>query len=801
MTITSCDRENFGYEESKGYLRLSLDVDNKTDGATTRAVDNVPSAADFAVAIYKGSDSNPVSSYDKFSQIDKEIGLAVGQYTVKASYGQLTKEGFDSPYFVGEQSFSIADGDSKDVSISCALANAKVNIIYTDAFKNYFSAYNTEVNSAGNSAVTYSETETRGAYFCPGQVSVYVNVTRQTGTTARLFAKTFTAVAKHEYNITMDIDAGTSTLDISFDDSISNEEDVNINVSDAALSAKAPIINAIGFNSGSALNLGEGIRTTGKVQAYINAESGLKGCIMKTTSAALLAKGWPAEVDLGDLSAADKSTLESFGLTFKGLGANKEKIALVDFTEVIPLIEYNESNPVTTIQLQAVDKNSRTNEGEFSLVINTLETPFSADQDVTVSMGAREIPVNVVFGGDAAKNITAQYKSFGQWTNTTFTVKSVSGNDYVLLVQMPYDVDEDDQIRLINGSRTLYVNISTSDALFSPTVVNEADIWTDSAVISFVYEGSDNTIDSFLSGKTVTLQLLNETSGNWSTLAQSKGNASISLTGLEAGKTYTVRAKATDNGVTSTSKTFKFTTETASQLPNAGFEYWYSVERHNGNWYQYYPWSSSDDTTKGWDTVNQTTFQTEGNYRYNSNSGTISTTDSRSGNAALIRSVGWGNGNTAGGASSYCYNKTPGELYLGSYNTSNMTPDYGMAFTSRPKTVSFYYKYTPNYNDSMTANVVVENRTDGVTTVLATGSFADASSVNSYQLKTITLTYTNTSLKATHLRVEFKSGSDSWSDTRKADSSRWITYPAFANLSNGEFIGSQLYIDDVTLGY
>jgi hypothetical protein len=49
--------------------------------------------------------------------------------------------------------------------------------------------------------------------------------------------------------------------------------------------------------------------------------------------------------------------------------------------------------------------------------------------------------------------------------------------------------------------------------------------------------------------------------------------------------------------------------------------------------------------------------------------------------------------------------------------------------------------------------------------------------------------------------VEFKSGSDSWSNTRKADSSRWITYPAFANLSNGEFIGSQLYIDDVTLGY
>jgi hypothetical protein len=804
FTMSSCDRETFGYDEgdAKGYLRLTLNVDNETTGAKTRAVDNVPSADDFAVAIYKGSNSNPSSSFDKFGQISNAIGLSVGQYTVKASYGGLETEGFDSPYFSGESSFSIADGEEKEVKISCALGNAKVNILKTDAFNTYFSDYNTEVT--GKTTVTYSKEETRGSYFRPGKIDVYVNVTRQTGTTAKLFVRSFTAEAKHEYNITMDIDAGTSTLNIAFDDNISNAEDVNINVSDAALSAKAPEISPIGFTNGSTLTLGEGTSTPGNLRAYINAESGLSDCVMKTSSVSLLAKGWPEEVHLGSLSASEKSTLESLGLSIKGLGTNKDKIAIVDFTEVVPNIEYNESNNVSVFTLQAIDKNNRTNENEFALRIATTATEFSADADVTVSKGTRQIPVNVVFGGDAEKNITAQYKSFGQWTNTTFAVQSQNGSNYVLLVQMPYDIDEDDQIRLVNGSRTLYVNISTNAPVYSITA-KEADIWSDSAVLSFVYDGTDNTIDNFLSGKTISLQLQNESDGSWSTLKTTK-STSVSLTGLEAGKTYTVRAKATYGTETNTSKAFSFTTEATTQLPNASFENWYSVERKNGKWYEYYPWSNSDSNTKGWDTMNQYTFQLNGDYGYTSNSGTISTTDSNSGNAALIRTMGWGpygtSGNVTNASSSKpCMNKTPGELYLGSFNSSTMAPDYGMEFTSRPKSLSFYYKYTPCNDDNLVVEIIVENRSNGTVTQLGSGSFTSGNAVNSYTLKTVDVNYTNTTLKATHLRVLFKSGTIGWTNEKHTGESYWLEVPSTWNLSDGKYVASQLYIDDVTLGY
>jgi hypothetical protein len=305
------------------------------------------------------------------------------------------------------------------------------------------------------------------------------------------------------------------------------------------------------------------------------------------------------------------------------------------------------------------------------------------------------------------------------------------------------------------------------------------------------------------------LQLQNESDGSWSTLKTTK-STSVSLTGLEAGKTYTVRAKATYGTETNTSKAFTFTTEAPTQLPNASFEYWHATK------YNYfaknYPWSESDDSTMGWNTLNLMTTQyytgdITSSYQYIAISGTLDTSDCKSGSAAaLIRTVGYGatGENTAkatpNGAGT-SYNKTPGELYLGTFDESTLTPDYGMSFTSRPKSLTFYYKYTPCNSDTMLAEIIVENRSNGTVTQLGSGSFSTNSAVNSYTLKTVEVNYTNTSLKATHLRILFRSGTDSWSNTEVSDNSRWLEIPGMWNLSTGKYVASQLYIDDVTLGY
>jgi hypothetical protein len=130
-----------------------------------------------------------------------------------------------------------------------------------------------------------------------------------------------------------------------------------------------------------------------------------------------------------------------------------------------------------------------------------------------------------------------------------------------------------------------------------------------------------------------------------------------------------------------------------------------------------------------------------------------------------------------------------------------MAPDYGMAFTSRPKSLSFYYKYTPCNDDNLVVEIIVENRNNGTVTQLGSGSFTSGTATTSYAQKTVTVNYTNTSLKATHLRVLFKSGTIGWTNEKHTGESYWLETPPTTNLSDGKYVASQLYIDDVTLGY
>lgn len=87
----------------------------------------------------------------------------------------------------------------------------------------------------------------------------------------------------------------------------------------------------------------------------MNARSGIEECILTTSSSSLISQGWPAYIDLADLSTDKLQLLQSFGLQLKGLGANKDKIATIDFTNVIPHIEYD-NGVLSTFKLVAKDK-------------------------------------------------------------------------------------------------------------------------------------------------------------------------------------------------------------------------------------------------------------------------------------------------------------------------------------------------------------------------------------------------------------------------------------------------------------
>jgi hypothetical protein len=188
-----------------------------------------------------------------------------------------------------------------------------------------------------------------------------------------------------------------------------------------------------------------------------------------------------------------------------------------------------------------------------------------------------------------------------------------------------------------------------------------------------------------------------------------------------------------------------------------------------------------------------------GGTAYRATSGTKSTSDAKTGSlAALIRTVGWGSGNTAAGtAAGTCSNITAGELYLGSYNSSTSSPNYGYAFTSRPSALRFNYKYstvTAGNGDYGVAEIKV---LDASGNVIASNSVKIAEQ-GSYASLTVPLTYEANSAKCEKIQVNFKSSGNSAALTK---SSTYMTFPAFANYTDGEYVGSQLYVDDIELVY
>lgn len=247
-----------------------------------------------------------------------------------------------------------------------------------------------------------------------------------------------------------------------------------------------------------------------------------------------------------------------------------------------------------------------------------------------------------------------------------------------------------------------------------------------------------------------------------------------------------------------------FQTEDVLQVPNAGMENWYREDGKTWKelwvnkgpyWFYWYPWDNSNAETQGWNTINLKTTNGDWKYQYNSISGTMQTEDKHSGNyAAVIRTVGWGSSNAAVGSANAA-NVDPGYLYLGTYDAETKAPNYGYSFNSRPSSLGFYYKYTTK-DDRFLAEIVVQNRNGDVVTELGKGSFQDGTNVGAYTRLIIPIVYNkeNANLKATHIYVLFKSGD-------KTDNNTLIEVPPFANLSDGKYVGSQLYVDDIELIY
>ena len=121
--------------------------------------------------------------------------------------------------------------------------------------------------------------------------------------------------------------------------------------------------------------------------------------------------------------------------------------------------------------------------------------------------------------------------------------------------------------------------------------------------------------------------------------------------------------------------------------------------------------------------------------------------------------------------------------------------NYGISFGSRPSSLSFNYKYSPkNSADYGYAEIWVKDVNGNVLAQKTADLFSEAN----YTTVTLDLTYAENSAKAASICVIFRSSNNPDCQTISNDN---LSKPNFGNLSNGTYMGAQLFIDDVTLNY
>ena len=765
--------------------QLDLDVNAITSRSTSAGRDASPVSVNDLKLRLSSTDGSFVKEWNSIADFDNNELFKVGTYTLEAIYGDVEDEGFEKPYYYASTQLTVKENKVTQVSMNAQLTNSMVSIATTEAFRSYFTNYSFQAHAEGGDYVNFTSTETRPGYLRPGKVTVTADVTKPNGLSATLEAAVFVAEPKHHYTVTVDVNngqAGDAQLVITYDDMLS-QEDVYIDLSDEILSAPAPAVIAQGFEAGTTATVIEGSSDAAAPAFFINAEGGIKSVVLSTKSTSLIEQGWYNEIDLAAATPAQQSKLKSLGLDVKGLFGNIGQMAQIDLSGVLSHIRYLEgSDNVSEFTVVAKDNYSKVSDPlTFSVKVEPIVIGLS--EDVTPSVGAFTMTVALTYNGtDVARNVKIQYKNLrGTWSDATITkVTEVSDNNYIVEIDgIPADDTTvtlravaagkaSDEVTIAKGGFTIASTANDMFATRTRIVPAYFDDELEAAASSVKYE-------------------ISEDGSNFTAVSHTmESDGSAWLTGLPSGKNLTV--KATING--KIAKT-EITTEAAAQLPNSDMEGWWR-EHGGSNWDFYYAYA--EGTQQVWDTMNEETTSSEGvGAAYTTTSGTKPATG-HNGQCAVVRTVGWGAGNTAGGGLSVVNNVSAGQLYLGKFSGVGQTPDYGYKFNSRPSSVTFYAKYAAQKSDDF--GVAEARILDAGGNVLASTSIQIGTDKSDWTQFSLPLSYSANAEKAALIVIIFKSTGHSSGATRS-----YLKLPGFAANAKTESVGGQLYIDDINLTY
>lgn len=806
---TSCSSDEPGAENGYGIVQpeISADYDVKATWTVTKATTAPaviqPEIGDFSARLLR-KDGSVDKTWSKVTDMSSAERFPVGDYTVSASYGDMADEGFDKPYFYGSASFTLYDGEVAQPEVVATLQNTMVSVDYTEAFIHYFADYSTTILSTQGNYITFAKDENRAAYVKPGDVKIAMELTNQEGKTINVMPASITgAKARYHYRITFDVnggEVGDAQLVITFNEELSDGGEVIIALGDELFNAEVPSVKAVDFTPGTSVNYIEGDAPTTGPRVNIGAMAGFSEVILTTQSDYLISNGWPAEIDLKNIEPAQKALLLSYGLKVSGLwGASASKMALIDFTGVVPNLRATDAGKNHKFTLLVKDILTRVSE-PLELEIVTTPVQLELPETTTTVVGTGLAECAVTYNGEnIADNVTfSVLKENGTWSTCTVAgVQSLGGNQYKVTLNVPIS-SSSMQVRAeykggLRTSESMTVTPTSPNLTISAP---DVDIWGSYMILTLASDQGDvNTLAKIASvyvsadgGSTYSKASNVTVSGN-----------TLTVGSLTPGTSYKMKVSVV-NSASEASNELAAITESAVQLPNSDMESW-SKSSIGSGYYDYLPYASGESDI-WWATNNERTYAysvarvavTSGcAVSYNS-------TVKHGGNySAQIYTSGHGGGYASTSVVLYPEGAVAGALFIGTYDWSNKTETIttGHAFSTRPLSLSFWYEYMPKNTDQF--KVEVEVRAGD--SVIGRGEYIPASTSTAdtaFRQATVNIDYTNKKAKATSIFVRFLSTTMTSFSSSNFNKN---TSTAIGDATIKVHIGSILYVDDLSLNY
>lgn len=250
LTVSCSSEDEAVSQGASGQASIMIDL--SSDLSYSRVIDESEymNTQNYKVSMYKGDEPVFENTLYKELELTQKVDFNTN-YTLTAEYGEDVAYGYDKLYVKGSQTFSVPQGDTKEVSILCKPANAKLILKYaglgdSDKFEDYFQdcqvsvktqymdeAFSMAKADAGNEL--YLKTGDDGT-----EVNLSFTITDLEGETATIESedfettKTITLKPGVAYTLTIkpnqvNVDGGKLGMDITVDNGVT-EEDVTITV-------------------------------------------------------------------------------------------------------------------------------------------------------------------------------------------------------------------------------------------------------------------------------------------------------------------------------------------------------------------------------------------------------------------------------------------------------------------------------------------------------------------------------------------------------------------------------------------